>query len=100
MKKAVLISYRLKRAKEVFEEAEQIAKMGHWNSSVNRLYYSCFYAVSALLLQQIFPHLNILVSEQFLIRSLFIRELSKRNLGSCTTCYLITVNNVIMKICI
>lgn len=28
-----------------------MAHAGHWNTCVNRLYYACFYAVAALLLQ-------------------------------------------------
>jgi uncharacterized protein (UPF0332 family) len=44
-----LINYRIARAKETLEEAVLLADSGHWNASVNRLYYACFYAVSALL---------------------------------------------------
>lgn len=69
MTKDILISYRLGRANEVLEEAKQIAKMGHWNSCVNRLYYSCFYAVSALLLQQDFSS-----SKHTGIRAIFNKE--------------------------
>jgi uncharacterized protein (UPF0332 family) len=43
------ISYRLKSSKETLEAARLLAKNEHWNSSINRLYYSCFYAISALL---------------------------------------------------
>lgn len=46
----VLIQYRLERAREALEEAEILLKEGHANTFVNRLYYACFYAVSALLL--------------------------------------------------
>ena len=45
------ISYRLKRAKESFESAKLLAKSKFWNASINRLYYSCFYAINALLLK-------------------------------------------------
>jgi uncharacterized protein (UPF0332 family) len=45
-----LISYRLERARESLEEADILLKRGHTNTFVNRLYYACFYAVSALLL--------------------------------------------------
>ena len=31
-----LISYRLERAKETIDEAEQMAIMEHWNACVNR----------------------------------------------------------------
>ena len=42
--------YRLERAHESLEEAEILINKGHSNTFVNRLYYACFYAVSALLL--------------------------------------------------
>lgn len=45
-----LIEYRLERAQEALEEARLMADWGHPNTAVSRLYYACFYAVSALLL--------------------------------------------------
>lgn len=45
-----LILYRLERAHESLEEANILLEKGYANTFVNRLYYSCFYAVSALLL--------------------------------------------------
>jgi uncharacterized protein (UPF0332 family) len=44
-----LILYRLDRAQESLEEALLMQREEHWNACANRLYYSCFYAVSALL---------------------------------------------------
>jgi len=46
-----LVTLRLKRAKETLEEAKGNIKMGFWRTSVNRLYYACYYAVSALLVK-------------------------------------------------
>ncbi|KUK76298.1 MAG: HEPN domain protein [Proteiniphilum acetatigenes] len=46
-----IIAYRLKRARETFEDAEILADHGKWNSSINRLYYACYYAVTALQLK-------------------------------------------------
>jgi len=45
-----LVYYRLDRANESIREAELLLDAGHANTCVNRLYYACFYAVSALLL--------------------------------------------------
>ncbi len=45
-----LVIYRLERAYESLEEAKILLEQGHTNTFVNRLYYACFYAVSALLL--------------------------------------------------
>jgi uncharacterized protein (UPF0332 family) len=44
-----LIQYRLARSKETLEEARLLYAAGHYNASLNRLYYACFYAVLALL---------------------------------------------------
>lgn len=44
-----LVLYRMDRAKETLEDARILANAGRWNACVNRLYYACFYAVSALL---------------------------------------------------
>jgi uncharacterized protein (UPF0332 family) len=44
-----LVQYRIDRALEVLEDAKLLANAKRWRSCVNRLYYSCFYAASALL---------------------------------------------------
>ncbi len=43
------INYRLQRASDTLNDARLLAENERWNSSINRLYYACFYAVSALL---------------------------------------------------
>jgi uncharacterized protein (UPF0332 family) len=43
------INYRLKRATDTLNDAKLLAENERWNSSMNRLYYASFYAVSALL---------------------------------------------------
>ncbi len=47
-----LIQYRVNRAFETMREAETMIENQFWNASVNRIYYACFYAVSALLLKK------------------------------------------------
>ena len=44
------VRYRMGRADEVLEVARSNFELGHPQDAVNRLYYACFYAVSALLL--------------------------------------------------
>jgi uncharacterized protein (UPF0332 family) len=51
-----LIKYRVERAKESLEEAQLMANHQHWNTAINRLYYSAFYMVDALLIQRQIPH--------------------------------------------
>ena len=43
------VYYRIESAYKTFNAAEILAKNGFWNSAVNRLYYSLFYIVNALL---------------------------------------------------
>ncbi len=47
-----IVRYRLSRARETLTEAELMAESAHWNGCVNRLYYACFYALTALLHQR------------------------------------------------
>ena len=44
-----LIQYRIQRAHESLNEAKLLAENYYWNTVANRLYYSCFYMVNALL---------------------------------------------------
>lgn len=46
-----LISLWLEKAEESLASAELELNAGHANFAVNRLYYACFYAVTAILLQ-------------------------------------------------
>jgi len=46
------IEYRLSRADKTLNDAKLLANSNSWNSCVNRLYYACFYAVSALLVKK------------------------------------------------
>lgn len=43
------IRYRIDSAKETLNAAKLLAEGSYWNSVINRLYYACFYAISALL---------------------------------------------------
>ena len=47
-----LIKYRIERSLETFREAKTMIDNQFWNASVNRIYYSCYYAVSAVLLKK------------------------------------------------
>ena len=47
--KEELVKYRLSRAKEAFEDGEILVSKERWNSAANRMYYACFYIVSAYL---------------------------------------------------
>ena len=44
------INYRIDRAKDTYDDALILAEKEKWNSAINRLYYSAYYAIMALLL--------------------------------------------------
>ena len=70
-----LVAYRLERARESLEEARILLDRGYGNTFVNRLYYACFYAVSALLLTK-----GLSSAKHSGIRSLFHQSIVKSGL--------------------
>jgi len=77
-----LISYRLERAKDTLDDAKILAEKDKWNSAINRLYYSAYYAVSALLLNEglnttTHSGTKSLFSEHFIKTNIFPKESGK-----------------------
>ena len=71
----VLVIYRLNRSDESLEEALILLKRDHVNTFVNRLYYACFYAVTALLLSK-----GLSSSKHSGVRALFHQNFVKNEL--------------------
>ena len=46
-----LVAYRYQRAQETLAEIPFLNQQGYYNTAVNRLYYACYYAVTALLIK-------------------------------------------------
>jgi uncharacterized protein (UPF0332 family) len=67
-----LVLHRMARADETLEDARILAREGRWNACVNRLYYACFYAVSALLVRD-----GLSSSKHAGVRGLFNRQYVK-----------------------
>lgn len=67
-----LVFYRMNRADESLEDARILARAGRWNACVNRLYYACFYAISALLVCD-----GLASSKHAGVRSLFNKQYVK-----------------------
>jgi uncharacterized protein (UPF0332 family) len=67
-----LAAYRLARARQTLEEARLMADAGHANGCMNRLYYACFYAVSAPLISH-----GLSSSKHSGVRSLFAQHFVK-----------------------
>ena len=63
------VRYRMARAEETMQVAKLVFENGHLHDTVNRLYYACFYAVSALLFTE-----GLSSSRHTGIRSLFDRH--------------------------
>jgi len=77
-----LVRYRLERAWETLEEAGIMAESNRWNTCVNRLYFACFYAVSALLLRHGLSSskhggLRSLFNQRFVATGRFPKELAR-----------------------
>jgi len=49
--KQELVAYRISKAKETLREVDTLINHKFWSTSVNRLYYACYYAVIALLVK-------------------------------------------------
>ena len=47
-----MVSYWMEKANDSLNAAQDDLKAGRFSFSVNRIYYACFYAVSAVLLQK------------------------------------------------
>ncbi len=76
------ISYRLKRARETYQDAIYLYERGSLNSSINRLYYSAFYATIALLLYkdiEIKSHKGVKqkLGEEFVLKGIISKDFAK-----------------------
>jgi len=49
--KKALIQYRITKAKDTYREIALLIDHQLWNTAINRLYYACYYAVTALLVK-------------------------------------------------
>ena len=61
-----LVEYRLQRSYETLNEAECLAANLHYSGAMNRLYYACYYCVTALLIAN-----EVMVSTHNGVRSMF-----------------------------
>lgn len=77
-----LIRYRLSRSKDTFDDAKILADKERWNSAINRLYYSAYYAVIAILLKHDFKSTThngakSIFSEHFIKNGIIPKEFGK-----------------------
>ncbi|HEY9722820.1 MAG TPA: HEPN domain-containing protein [Oscillatoriaceae cyanobacterium] len=72
-----VVQFRLNRASETMDEARDLATRQHWNGAANRLYYACYYAVTAWMASR-----ALTVSKHTHVRSTLNRDLVKPGLIS------------------
>jgi len=72
-----LVLHFISRSQEAFNEAKILAASNHWNTTVSRLYYSCFYAASAILQKEGFSS-----SKHSGVRSLFNNHFARTGIVS------------------
>lgn len=46
-----LVSNKVRRSRETWDEAKGIIESGYWYAAANRMYYACYHMTSALLLK-------------------------------------------------
>lgn len=68
-----LVYYRVKRADDTLTEADCLANNGYFSGAINRLYYACYYIVTALLLAN-----DIQASTHNGVRAMFAMKFIKR----------------------
>ena len=80
--RAIIVEHRLEKAHETFIEAKDLTSLSHWRGAANRLYYACYYAATALLIQH--GHITRtlggvlgLFSKHFVVPGLFSKEQNK-----------------------
>ncbi len=66
------VRYRMERSRDSLEAAKASTERGLYNDAVNRIYYACFYAVSALLISK-----GLSSSKHSGVRSLFEQHFVK-----------------------
>ena len=74
-----LAAYRWDRALETLSEIPYLREQGYYNTAVNRLYYACYYAAVALLVQNRIlagTHLGVktMIGMHFVSKGLITRE--------------------------
>jgi len=73
------VNYRIKSSLNTYDAAKILADNGFWNSAVNRLYYSVFYAVNALLVQnEIYANSHSGMRTQFSLHFIKTGKLDKK----------------------
>lgn len=69
-----IVAYRIAKARETYDEVDILVQNNLWNTAINRLYYACYYAITALLIAN-----NLSVNTHAGVRQLFGLHFIKTN---------------------
>ena len=77
-----IVNHRLQKAKETFKETKKNIEMELWHTAANRLYYACYYAVTALLIKNGYSahtHSGVitLLNKHFVVEGIIGKEQSR-----------------------
>lgn len=62
----ILVSLQTEKAKRFLTQADEMAKLKHWDLAANRYYYACFHAVQALFIAKgVNAHTHAGINTQF-----------------------------------
>ncbi|MCL2511405.1 MAG: HEPN domain-containing protein [Bacteroidales bacterium] len=80
--KNTIVKYRLERARETLLDVDISIQNNRWNNAANRLYYACFYATIALLLNDGFEArshngVRTLLGQHYVNEGIINKELSQ-----------------------
>ena len=80
-RKAVVL-FRMEKAKNTFSEIENHIQHCYWHTAANRLYYACYYAVTALLIKNGYlahTHSGVitLLNKHFVVEGIIGKEQSR-----------------------
>ena len=75
----IIVNLELEKAEKTFSDTERCMQQGMWESAANRLYYSLFHAVSALLIndgRHVKSHRGVLAlfGEHYVRTAIFTKE--------------------------
>ena len=73
--KSDIVTYRIEKSDRTLLEAKSLIDSGFYSGAVNRLYYTCFYLVSALLLKN-----DINASTHNVVRTQFFKNFIKNEI--------------------
>lgn len=80
--KKAIIEYRIQKSDDTFIEAKDNAVLKHWNLTANRLYYSLFHLVNALMVKSgynIKSHAGLItvLGKEFVLNGMLTKEDAK-----------------------